>query len=324
VSGEESPQDESTSGERRDDGQGAEEQPEVERVSFSLVAEILSANCVRCHGPERDRGGIRLATLEEVHDVIDPGFPNDSLIVEVIRLPEDDPLHMPKNKPSLPEEDIRTIELWIKQLGEESEALPEPIDEGPIDERPAEEQTDEQATESPGPAPTAPQLPPEPSRTYTDAELQARDQAMLTLRERGAIARRISEQSQDIEVLVLESRAEFGDDDAQLLPPLADFIVRLDLTATGVTDAALERIGRLSRLRALRLGETAISDDGLDALTDLDRLERLDLHLTGVSANGVRPLLNLPSLRTLHLWETRVERTALGDIPAHLEITGLN
>jgi len=300
--------------EQPDDPEAPPRPTDPDRISFAVVAEILGANCVRCHGPERDRGGIRLATLEEVQEVIDPGFPESSLLVEVIRLPEDDPLHMPKNKPSLPEEQIQTLERWIKQLGEQEQAasIASPPEQSQI--------APPQQPEASAPEATAG---PTSQRTFTDAELQARDQALRELQSRGALARRISERTQDVEVRILEQREEFGDDDARLLVPLREFITTLDLTGAGITDAALESVGQLHRLHSLRIGETAIGDAGLAHLAELANLERLDLHQTSVTNGGVRQLFELPRLQTLHLWETRVDAGALGDTPARLSITGL-
>lgn len=86
-------------------------------VSFELdVLPIFERSCVRCHDANKAKGGVRLDTLEEAMWTVYPGQPDLSDIVIVIELPEDDPDHMPENRPSLPKAEIQTIRDWIAQM----------------------------------------------------------------------------------------------------------------------------------------------------------------------------------------------------------------
>ena len=86
------------------------------------VKPIFDAHCARCHGGTNHRGGLNIDTraglLKGGHDgpVIVPGDPADSLLIKLIRHegPADDPMPMPPNKPKISDDDISTINEWIK------------------------------------------------------------------------------------------------------------------------------------------------------------------------------------------------------------------
>jgi cytochrome c len=86
------------------------------------VQPILQTNCYRCHGGMNHRGGLsiqtRAAMLKGGHDgpVLVPGDPTNSLLVRLIRHegPEKDPMPMPPKQPKLSDEDIATVERWVK------------------------------------------------------------------------------------------------------------------------------------------------------------------------------------------------------------------
>ena len=83
------------------------------------VAPIIKRNCAKCHGVEKDESGLQLTSLKHVlaggasGAVVQPGKPDESLIVHLIR-PDSD-LHMPPEG-QLSEKEIKTIETWIKSL----------------------------------------------------------------------------------------------------------------------------------------------------------------------------------------------------------------
>jgi Leucine-rich repeat (LRR) protein len=75
--------------------------------------------------------------------------------------------------------------------------------------------------------------------------------------------------------------------------------------ATGATDAGLKHLGRLPRLRWLRLRMGRIRGPGLAELAGVPTLERLSLWgTTGLTDNHVRYLEGLTRLKSLTLWGT--------------------
>lgn len=80
------------------------------------VRPLLSEHCHRCHGPQKQQGGLRLDTRDgafksgENGPVIVPGKPAESRLIAVLK-PDAEP-RMPPGKPLNPEA-IRALETWI-------------------------------------------------------------------------------------------------------------------------------------------------------------------------------------------------------------------
>ena len=94
-----------------------------EEVNFlTKIKPIFEARCVSCHGPKKKKGGLRLAPIAEAFPEGDedwwtilPGDPAGSLLVERIKLSEDDDGVMPPRGELLSKEEISLIEQWIAQ-----------------------------------------------------------------------------------------------------------------------------------------------------------------------------------------------------------------
>lgn len=115
--------------------------------------------------------------------------------------------------------------------------------------------------------------------------------------------------SQDDDLLQVQCKTAadaFGDEQMQLLRPLAPRIAWLDLGNTRVTDSGLEAVADMKNLMRLHLQNTAIGDAGLEALNGLKRLEYLNLYATKVTDEGLLHLAGCEQLRTLYLWRTAV------------------
>jgi len=82
------------------------------------IQPILSENCYLCHGPDEGtrRADLRLDLREEALDVIIPGDPEGSLLVERITAEDpDDRMPPPHTGKSLSAKEIELIKKWIKQ-----------------------------------------------------------------------------------------------------------------------------------------------------------------------------------------------------------------
>ena len=113
----------------------------ADRVDFETrVGPLLAARCGECHGPERRKAGLVLDPIAEAFNrdrdewVIVPGEPEQSLLVERIRLGADHPDRMPKRGDPLSADEIATIERWIRQGSEHTRAAaPGRVpDDGPL------------------------------------------------------------------------------------------------------------------------------------------------------------------------------------------------
>ena len=96
---------------------------EVDAVDFaSHIKPIFEARCVSCHGPKKKKGGLRLEPIaaafpegEEDWWTILPGDAMGSLLMERIKLSDDDDGVMPPRGDLLTKEEIMLIEKWIAQ-----------------------------------------------------------------------------------------------------------------------------------------------------------------------------------------------------------------
>jgi hypothetical protein len=92
-------------------------------------------------------------------------------------------------------------------------------------------------------------------------------------------------------------------------PPLPNAprpIVNIDLHHTKVTDADLERLQVLARLRSLNLSGTGVTDAGMRSVGGLVALQTLLLNETRVGDAGLQQLQHLTELRELSLFHTHV------------------
>lgn len=95
----------------------------------------------------------------------------------------------------------------------------------------------------------------------------------------------------------------FSDTDANMLSLLPD-VTELDVTGTGLTDAALKPISEMSALQSLKLKGTSITDSGLQQIGKLKQLRILDVGQTQVTDEALRELTELKHLRYLVLNHT--------------------
>jgi len=81
------------------------------------VQPVLVANCIRCHGADKQKARLRLDSREAIlaggksGPAAVPGKPDDSLIVKAINYGDDDLQMPPKEK--LSDADIKTLVDWI-------------------------------------------------------------------------------------------------------------------------------------------------------------------------------------------------------------------
>jgi len=251
------------------------------------VYPIFEAHCIECHGPQKQKGSLRLDTraglFEGDEDFIPvvPGEPDLSTVIEMITLDADDPDLMPKKADKLSDEDIATIQTWIE--------------EGATWEQPPV------AAVRPNPL-ALPSLSPE--------QIVARDKALAALSTAGVRVDRIAENSEALEVNLSLFRGKGADDRVSLLTGLEPVLVWANLAGTDLSDKGLAKLADFKALRRMNLSGTAITDSGLARIADLGELRSLNLYGTAVSDAGLEHLAALGSLERLYLWGTAVTSEA--------------
>lgn len=141
--------------------------------------------------------------------------------------------------------------------------------------------------------------------SFTVASAAAPADAVSKIETLGGVVRQMANDSNAIEVDFQFSGAALKDEHLQVLQSIKP-IALLRLKNTGITDAALISVGKLTGLKRLDLSGTAITDAGLKHLADLQELESLNLFSTAVTDTGLDAVRGWPALKQLLVWRTKV------------------
>lgn len=279
-------------GETAGDAQPAQ----ADKIDFQKqIQPILQSTCVKCHGPKKQEGDLRLDLRRHVfHDDKDlwsivPGDPDFSTVYERITLPADDPDIMPAEGEKLSDAQIAVIRAWIEQ----GAVWPEAADTVLL-EREARRR-EREVIELPA---------------LTPDQKAAEQRALDAVRNSGALAMRIAANTIAVEANFSLLGPKIVDDHLETLRGLEPTLVWLNLARTNVGDAGAAEIARHTRLRRLNLSNTQITDAALEHLAKLEELDYLNLYGTAVTDLGIAHLAKLPRLRKLFLWQTQVTDAA--------------
>lgn len=248
------------------------------------VSPVLEHNCVKCHGPEKHKGGLRLdspsAILAGGEDgvVVSAGdAPGSEMIRRITLSPDDDDFMPSGDHPPLKPDEISLLASWIGAGAPLTAAFDLAAPSRPL------------AT-----APAAPDYRPRLA------------EAMKLAKTLGV--RLVPRSRVPTDGLVLRTAsAPATCDDAVLarLAPMADLIVEAELARTRVTDKGMAEVGRWTNLVHLDLTHTAVTSDGVARLVSLGRLETLNLTETKVDRQGVVLAEKLPVVKKVWAFDTR-------------------
>ncbi len=247
------------------------------------IAPILESRCIECHGPEKQKGKLRLdssAGIFKNDNVVVVGDAAESEIYVRITLPEGDDDIMPSKGDPLSEKEQNLIRDWINGGAK----WPESLVIGP-----KETVSDKMVIDWP--------------KVYE--ALEAEIAAIVALNEMGISVRPIAQNSP---WLTANLRVYSGELTDELLNNLGRVtgLVDLNLANTKITDAQLAKIASLNNLMTLHLENTAVTDAGLAQLAKMEYLHYLNLYGTAVTDDGLNSLSGLKRLRKLYLWQTKV------------------
>ena len=271
------------------------------------IQPIFAGHCISCHGPSKQRAGLRLDSYAGLmrggkHGVvIKPGDARGSDLFRRVTLPPSHDDFMPKEaKQPLSGDQIGLIEMWIAAGA--SRTQPDLINgAGPQPVSVAAEVTFEEidfAAVAKKRAGIDPAL----------REIQKRFPNILVYESRG---------SADLLLNASLLGQEFGDDELAALAPLYDHIVTADLSRTAITDRSAQAISAMKRLRVLQLMDTKISDATVQSLTTLNQLESLNVFHTGVTPSALPAVARMTKLRHLYAGGTAI--SSAGSFPEGLK-----
>ena len=284
-----------------------------ESVDFVREIEpILREACVQCHGPEKQKGKLRLDTREALLKggedglSVEPGNPDKSDLFRRITLPEDDDDVMPpKGKTAhLSAAQIDRVKRWIASGAKWPDGVVVQLVATAAPRTTVGKITASTRMQTAGPVPS-------PAELQAIAALEkigikaspiAAGVNWRRANFRGAGDSFPAEASALLRQITTLTELNLGgvrlkDEDLANIAGLKNLEV-LHLDSTPLTDAALVHVGVLENLISLNLFGTAITDAGLQHLARLTHLNSLYLGETKVTAEGVARLQkDLPNAR---------------------------
>lgn len=275
-------------------------------VYAKLVKPILDSSCVKCHGPEKVKGKLKLDTPEGIQKgggegvVIVAGKSAESTLFKRVNLPKDDDEHMPPEGDPLTKEQIEALKWWIDNHQASFEVKFDPASAPDVIKKLAENAP--KVAQNAAPKKEEEKLP----------EVPAADAALMKpLQDLGVLVMPLAQNTNLLHVETVSVAKNITDQQVAMLEPLAPQVAWLYLNKTGITDEALKTVGKLKQLKRLHLANTKITDTGLGYLTGLTELETLNVYGTQVTDAALDIVAKLPKLKNVYFYDTKVNpRTA--------------
>jgi mono/diheme cytochrome c family protein len=92
----------------------------ADTVTYAQIAPILEARCVRCHGPDKVKAGLRLDSHAAImaggrgDPAVVPGKPDESPLLVLAAKPADDEERMPPKGEPMTADELALVRAWIQ------------------------------------------------------------------------------------------------------------------------------------------------------------------------------------------------------------------
>jgi uncharacterized membrane protein/mono/diheme cytochrome c family protein len=269
-----------------------------------IIEPILSSRCYDCHSSKKQKGQLRLDQVQFIEkggkhgEVIVLGIPDSSLLYSRMMLPLEDEHHMPPNeKRQLSSAEIALVKSWIEEGAPFAKAV----------------KNFKEASKITGYLSSILAQSLRTSIIPTDKVSPADAKAIATLTARGVLVVPVGSESNYLSVSFVNARSTI-DKDLDLLLPLKDQLLWLNVGRTQITDEGLGTIGQLTKLSKLNLEYTGVGDAGLEKLLPLVKLASLNLVSTKSSDAGIARLTQLSALKQIFAYQTQVTSAGISNI----------
>ena len=279
--------------------------PDVQNaiVYTDIIQPILQARCYNCHGPNKQKGKLRLDKQEYIlkggkdGKIIVPGKPEESEMIERILLPKDDEDHMPpKEKPQLTKQDIELLHWWVSNQADftkKTNAFSQPDKIKPLLLALQSGETIEEISNA--------ELP--------DKAVEKADEKIIQqLKDRGAAVMPVAVNSNYLYVnfIVLDTILQ---SDLKLLQSLKKQILWLKLGNKKLSAELFSQLSGFTALTRLYLDRTGLTDDGLKYIKDLQQLQYINLVGNPITIKGLEQLKDLKELQHIYIYQTAITST---------------
>ena len=273
---------------------------EEAQVYQDIIAPILQTRCYACHGPQKQKGGLRMDVAAKFQKggkdgaVFIAGKPDESEMFRRVSLKLSDEDHMPpEGKPQLTENEIALLHWWIATGASFDKKVKELQITGEIKSALAALQQQNS--------------PSQPTSEFPTEKVEPADAlVMQKLKDAGVLVLPLAKDTHYLEATFFNADSV----NVKLLEPLAKQLISLNLSGTTITDSACVTLAKLTQLRKLHLQNTGITDAGLGQLQTLAQLRYLNLVGTKITAKSFSALSGLKNLQQLYLYQTPIDSAA--------------
>jgi len=286
------------------------------KVYDRLIAPVFEARCLHCHGENKDKGKLRMDKREFLlkggrsagNEIIVKGDTEASELIYRITLPKSDEEAMPPIEDGKPHQPITNSELtviksWI-QLGASFDLQISDLDLA----------TQEAANYI---------LENMPKKVISEIDLakpvlpvvsKAPDEIINTIGQSGVLIMPIAENTNALYVNASYLGKKFDDQMFEMLMPVADQLLWLNLARTKVSDKCGPFLAKLKNLTRLHLENSEVSDEISPFLAELKELKYLNLYGTNISDTSISNFKKLPNLNKVFLWQTKITPKGAEDL----------
>ncbi len=280
--------------------------PENPVIYNDVVHRIIDRNCVSCHNPNKQKGGLLMtnfAALLKGGDggkVLIPNDPENSELIKRLHLPIDDKEHMPpEGKKHLTQLEIQILEQWILLGASDTLQLSDLEDNSSLSSL-IQEMTKPDDLEKWAGLPK-----------IQDNIFQGLSTDYLTIKRIANGANALSINA----YMPPEYDAQYILD----LQPVAKHIVELDLSGLPLGDQEFALIATCENLEHLELDNTPLDDAYFALLKSLSKIEVLKVYSTQITDKSVAVLKEFKQLKSLYIYDTDIPETVLTTLASEME-----
>ncbi|MES2648455.1 MAG: c-type cytochrome domain-containing protein [Bacteroidota bacterium] len=286
-------------------------------VYNDVVKPILQTKCYSCHGPNKQKGSLRMDDISLLMKggkngaVIDLKDVAASELLQRLHLPVDNEKHMPpKEKSQLTENQVALLHWWISNGADVTKQVKDFQPSGKIQNILAALQQTSVETEV--------------YKMLSLKPVQKAEEKLLTaIRQKNIVIEPITSTSNYLFVNFVMVKKVTADD-LKMLMPLSKQILRLYIGNTNLDDSALPFIAQLTSLQKLDISNNIISDKGLPVLKNLTNLQFLNLSGNNISFKSLLQLKEIKTLDKIFLFNTTLVPSDYGRLQAGFPKTSID
>ena len=294
-------------------GQAEEKRKPIPNVQQAMayqdvIKPILTSKCYKCHGPNKQKGKLRLDMPDFIlkggkgGKAIIAGNTDESELIKRILLSKESDDHMPPlEQPQLTKTELDLIHWWVSSGADFNKKVADLAQSEKIKPVLLSLQSEEKTE--------AAFISDIPEKTVGQADAKIVQE--LLVRGIAVIPVALNSNYLSVNFVALDSITA---KDLQLLEQLSKQVIWLKIGDSNMDDNKLKSILKLSSLSRLSIERTKVSDAGIALLNSLPKLTYLNLVGTAVTAKGLNQLKSLKELRQIFLYQTAISEAEFSQL----------